>query len=257
MTRAEEPTTAAPDERAKPSYRVLAELLRADVEAGLYADGRKLPTELSLMAEHQLSRDTVRRAFRELEIDGYIYRVRGRGTFASAGGPSSSGQYQRTVGSLEDMTSWPNTELEVLQPFTPTDDPAIAAVLKLDGGASVAAVRRHHQGSPFVVTRHYVSRRLGAIAAEHGVPASGETTVIGRLEEFLDAPIMRAEQTLSAIRAEAADAEAILCSEGDPILLVTRLYYDAMQAPVEYTVSHFNPERYTYRTELRRRARPW
>ncbi len=242
-------------ERAKPTYLVLADRLRGEIEAGDYANGRRLPTEVSLMAEHELSRDTVRRAFRELEVDGLIYRVRGRGTFASSAAPTNV-PYMRTVGSLEDMTSWPNTELEVLQGFVPTEHADAGQQLALEGPVAMAVVRRHHQGVPFVVTRHFVGPELGEQAVEAGIPSDGETTVIGRLETLIGTPILRAEQTLSAISADAEDAAAIRCEPGDPILRVSRVYFDALQAPVEYTVSHFNPERYAYRTELRRRSMP-
>lgn len=251
-----QPSPPTPDgERNPPTYRVLADRLRGEIEAGTYADGKRLPTEVSLMAEHELSRDTVRRAFRELEVDGLIYRVRGRGTFASSAAPSDA-PYMRTVGSLEDMTSWPNTRLEVLQGFEVGEHPDAAERLDIEGDVAMAVVRRHHQDVAFVVTRHFVAPELGARAIEAGIPSDGETTVIGRLEGLIGTPILRAEQTLSAISADDEDAAAIHCKPGDPILRVARVYFDALQKPVEYTLSHFNPERYAYRTELRRRSMP-
>ena len=45
------------------------------------------------------------------------------------------------------------------------------------------------------------------------------------------------------------------CETGEPLLRIDRLYFDAEDTPVELAVSYFDPERYSYRVKLRRRAR--
>jgi GntR family transcriptional regulator len=50
------------------------------------------------------------------------------------------------------------------------------------------------------------------------------------------------------------EAGLIGCTPGDAILLIERLYYDTAGRSVEFTASHFNPRRYTYRMEPRRRS---
>lgn len=44
-------------------------------------DGELLPPELEVSREFEYSRDTVRRALNELENEGYVKRIRGKGTF--------------------------------------------------------------------------------------------------------------------------------------------------------------------------------
>ena len=43
----------------------------------------KLPSEREFCSKYDLSRSTVRQAFLELEQDGYIYKIHGKGTFVS------------------------------------------------------------------------------------------------------------------------------------------------------------------------------
>jgi len=46
-----------------------------------YKEGDKLPTEFELMETYGFSRNTIRQALTELESEGWIYRVHGKGSF--------------------------------------------------------------------------------------------------------------------------------------------------------------------------------
>jgi DNA-binding GntR family transcriptional regulator len=52
------------------AYKMLARELRRAILERRYADGTRLPTEAELAAEHQVSWQTVRRAFQDLVADG-------------------------------------------------------------------------------------------------------------------------------------------------------------------------------------------
>lgn len=72
--------------KTEPAYQVLRQRLRDEIAAGAYPpEGVRLPTESELVAEHGLSRQTVRRAFQDLVAEGVVYRVPGRGTYANRG----------------------------------------------------------------------------------------------------------------------------------------------------------------------------
>jgi DNA-binding GntR family transcriptional regulator len=243
-----------PGGRRKPSYHQLAELLRRDIEAGVYTEGRRMPTEAELQAEHGVSRHTVREALQQLLVDGLIYRVQGSGTYVS-GRQENRDRYQRSIGSLDELIVWPQTDMEVLEPFQVQVEPSVAARLELGYiEVSRAIVRRHYQGRPFVLTRHYVDPELGATLREHGIPSRGEGTVIGAAEQFLPRKVAGARQNITAMNAPEEEAALIGCEAGDAILLIERLYYDTAGRFVEFTASHFNPRRYSYQMELRRRS---
>ena len=173
-------------QRGAPGYRELAEKLRADIENGVYTVGRKMPTENVLQSMHNVSRHTVREALQILLTDGLIYKVQGSGTYVSGRQHDARGRYIRSIGSLDEIIVWPDTQTEVIEPFTVVVEPSIAARLELPYiEVSRATVRRHYEGLPFVLTRHYVEPELGAKLADHGLPAVGEGTVIGAAEKYL------------------------------------------------------------------------
>lgn len=64
-----------------PVYRQLANLLREQIEDGRLAPGQVLPSEQTLMDQHQISRDTVRNAVKVLVDEGIVERVQGKGSF--------------------------------------------------------------------------------------------------------------------------------------------------------------------------------
>ena len=62
-------------------YVQLAAILRARIEAGEIPAGRALPSETTLMQEHGLARETVRKAVRVLRDAGLVQIVQGRGVY--------------------------------------------------------------------------------------------------------------------------------------------------------------------------------
>ena len=239
--------------RTEPAYQTLRDQLRGEIAAGHYRDGARLPTESELVARHGLSRQTVRRAFQDLVAEGVVYRVPGRGTYASEPG----GRYLRQLGSIEDLMSLSDdTTLEVLAGLRRRVDVDAASRLRLDDDVVYSVVfRRLHDGVAFVSTTvHLVplaaQRVLSSSVLADG--AVGTHTVIGLLEPHLTDPIIEAAQSITVAPADDLVADAVGCQPGHPMLRVDRLYSDAGGRPVELSVSHFLPEQYTYRVTLRR-----
>ncbi len=239
--------------RTEPAYQTLRDQLRGEIAAGHYRDGARLPTESELVARHGLSRQTVRRAFQDLVAGGVVYRVPGRGTYASEPG----GRYLRQLGSIEDLMSLSDdTTMEVLAGLRRRVDIDAASRLRLDDDVVYSVVfRRLHDGVAFVSTTvHLVplaaQRVLSSSVLADG--AVGTHTVIGLLEPHLTDPIIEAAQSITVAPADDLVADAVGCQPGHPMLRVDRLYSDAGGRPVELSVSHFLPEQYTYRVTLRR-----
>ncbi len=239
--------------RSAPAYQTLREQLRDDIASGRYSDGSRLPTESELVGRHGLSRQTVRRAFQDLVAEGVVYRVPGRGTYASEAGQ----RYLRQLGSIEDLMSLSeDTTMEVLSGLRRRVDLEAASRLRLDDDIVYSVVfRRLHDGVPFVMTTVHLAPTVAhAILDSPDLKdgAVGTHTVIGLLEPHLVEPIAEAAQSITVASADDAVANAVSCRPGHPMLRVDRLYSDTGRHPVELSVSHFLPEQYTYRVTLRR-----
>lgn len=233
-----------------PAYQVLQQRLRDEISTGVYRDGIRLPTESELVAQHGLSRQTVRRAFQDLVAEGVVYRVPGRGTYATEA-------YMRQLGSIEDLMSLSeDTTMEVLHGLSRRVDVDAASRLRLDHDVVYTVVfRRLHDGIPFVVTNVHLPEQMARLVLDSpklATGAVGTNTVIGVLGPHLTSPIAEAAQSITVAPAEAQVASALDCATGHSMLRVDRLYSDTTGTPVELSVSYFLPEQYTYRVTLRR-----
>ncbi|WP_329134888.1 winged helix-turn-helix domain-containing protein [Streptomyces sp. NBC_01476] len=66
------------------SYKSIANTLRAEIETGVHRVGEKLPTQESLVRRFAVSRQTIQRALKELEREGYVDSIQGRGSYVQA-----------------------------------------------------------------------------------------------------------------------------------------------------------------------------
>ena len=67
---------------ARPIYEQVCDGLRRLIVSGAIADGDKLPSVRALATQLAINPNTIQRAYRELESEGFIYTVPGKGSFA-------------------------------------------------------------------------------------------------------------------------------------------------------------------------------
>ena len=66
---------------ARPIYTQIADTFRNQIRAGILAEGDKLPSVRELASELAINPNTIQRAYRELEAEGWIASVSGKGSF--------------------------------------------------------------------------------------------------------------------------------------------------------------------------------
>ena len=71
---------------AKPIYEQIKEGLRKLVVSGALSADDKLPSVRELASQLAINPNTIQRAYRELENEGYIYTLVGKGTFVAENG---------------------------------------------------------------------------------------------------------------------------------------------------------------------------
>jgi GntR family transcriptional regulator of arabinose operon len=76
-------------------YKTVLEWLKERINDSSFEFGQKLPSENFLCSKFSVSRQTVRKAYDELENENFVYSIRGSGYFVKK---ESQGQQQKTIG---------------------------------------------------------------------------------------------------------------------------------------------------------------
>ena len=244
---------AVVDRPSQTAYGIVAEQLRREIAEQRYPRGVPLPTEAELCEAHEVSRQTVRRAFQDLVAEGLVYRVPGRGTFVI----DSQGKYIRSSGSIDELMALSlDSDLEVLDPPSIRIDIEAAGRLHLDTDSVVTMrFRRLHHGRPYCLTTAHlpvpVGRRLLDVSEFREPGVRRNMTVLATVQQVAGRAIAGADQTITAETASSECADLLECEVGEPVLRIDRLYFDHAGDLMELAVNHFNPVRYTYRFQMR------
>ena len=68
---------------SRPIYEQIKDGLRRMIVTGAMAQDEKLPSVRALATQLSINPNTIQRAYNELETEGYIYSVAGKGSFVS------------------------------------------------------------------------------------------------------------------------------------------------------------------------------
>lgn len=68
----------------KPKYQIIIDDIKSYILSGTYKAGEKIPSELALQEDYNVSRQTVRKAILELSNEGFLRSEKGSGTYVSS-----------------------------------------------------------------------------------------------------------------------------------------------------------------------------
>lgn len=66
---------------ARPIYTQIVDNFRSQIVSGILLPGERLPSVRELAGELTINPNTIQRAYRELEMDGWVASVPGKGSF--------------------------------------------------------------------------------------------------------------------------------------------------------------------------------
>ena len=82
---------------ARPIYAQIVAGLRDQIAAGVLRTGEKLPSVRELAVQLSINPNTIQRAYRQLEAEGWVASVPGKGCFVSGLPEYDSGQVQELL----------------------------------------------------------------------------------------------------------------------------------------------------------------
>jgi GntR family transcriptional regulator len=233
-----------------PLYHQLKEYLIERVENGEYPTDEPLPTEMEITKQFRVSRATVRRAMQELEFDGYIHRMPGKGTFILR--TKLRRGLSRLTSFTEDMVARGEVVTSKLLHFDTRHPPAhVAEKLKISTSNTVLYIHRLRLAGdiPMALNISYLHLPEGVSIERSELEM---TASLWSILEQKNIHLIEADKSIEAIAANEERARLLAMPVGAPLLLVEGIVYTTGHAPVEYHQVISCGERYKYSLHLDR-----
>lgn len=88
---------------SRPIYEQIKDGLRRMIVTGAMKQDEKLPSVRSLATQLSINPNTIQRAYNELEAEGYIYSVAGKGSFVSGTADADTARRASLTGDLRKL----------------------------------------------------------------------------------------------------------------------------------------------------------
>jgi GntR family transcriptional regulator len=243
------PDVAVVDLASLPRHAQIRETIRRRVLDGTYPPHSQMPSESQMMAAFGVSRITIRQALGDLQKEGLIFKVPGKGSFVAK--PKAFQSLSKLQGFGEAMgPAGYETFNQILSMKAVAAPDLVARRLQLDVGAAVYEIQRlrYLNREPISVDVSYFPREVGERLAGEDL-ATRDIFVI--LENDHGLPLTHADVQIEAISADELLARHLRTTEGAPLLRIERLTH-AGERPIDFEFLYYRGDAFQYRLRIDR-----
>jgi GntR family transcriptional regulator len=232
-----------------PLYAQIKALITQGLQGGQWRPGEPIPSEIELAARYNVSQGTVRKAIDELAAENLLVRRQGKGTFVATHAEEQV-QYRFLRLKPDDGPVVPMKRrlLEFKRMRAPA---AIARLLQLKTGDAVLFLRRTLSAGERAVVLDDIwlpGAPFKALSAQRIESHAGP--LYGLFESEFGVRMVRAEEKIRAVAADAGAASLMNAAVGAPLLSVERLSFTYRDQPVEVRQGLYETSSHHYRNEL-------
>jgi GntR family transcriptional regulator len=232
-----------------PLFAQVRDALRAEILGGGLGPGDRLPSESALIGRFGVSRITVRQALAELQSDGLVQTVNGKGSYVTR--PGRGEGRGPLVGVLEAMRRRGHrAHGRLLSHRTVRASRTVARDLEVPPGDPVGAVTvlRYRDDVPFVVGTTWCSPEVATRLARQDLETQDIATAI---EVGLGLRSASTRVRVSAGLAGARLAKRLDYAPGAAILTIATTTFGWDQRPIAYSETDCRADMMDYRVTLR------
>lgn len=233
-----------------PLYEQIKELLRGRILDGTYQPHQQMPSEAEMMAAFDVSRITVRQALNDLQNEGLIFRIHGKGTFVSK--PKAFQDLGRLQGFGEAMRQMGyETFSRVLSIKNVAPPAGVQERLQLPKRAKVTELQRVRflNREPISLDITYLPVSIGTRLAKEDL-AARDVFVI--LENDYGLSLGHADLQIGSTLADEALASQLKVEEGSPVLFIERTTHMADGTPIDYEHLYYRGDAFQYKVRVDR-----
>lgn len=210
-----------------------------------------IPTEQELSAHFKISRPTVRQAINELVFEGFLYRIKGKGTFISR--PKIQQEFLQVLDSFNNEIKkkglTPSTK--VLSIETIKSDKSISDVLHILEGSKVIKLQRLRfaDEDPIVIVDTFLPYNVCHFLLDKDLE---QESLYELIEAELSLKITRAVRKLEAVLAGDYESQLLHVKQGAAIQFIKSTTFLSNGTPIEYSLAKYRGDRNTFTFEMNR-----
>lgn len=235
-----------------PLYQQIKVLILKSLQTGEWRPGELIPSEMELAVRFRVSQGTVRKAIDELAAENLVMRRQGKGTFVATHAEQQV-QYRflRLMPNSGDSHNEGPAERQIIDCKRLRAPADIARSLALRAGDAVLQLRRvlAFQGAPTILEDVWLpGGPFKGLTAERLTSYRGPMYAL--FETEFGVRMVRAEEKIRAVGADAASAELLGVPVGEPLLSVERTAYTYNDLPMELRRGLYCTRNHHYKNEL-------
>ncbi len=211
--------------------------------------GESIPSEMELAVRFKVSQGTVRKAIDELAAENLLVRRQGKGTFVAT--HTEERVRFRFLRLMPDAATPGGLTRRLIDCKRQRAPVEVAQVLGLRTNAPVIRVRRllSFRELPVVLDDIWLpAARFKGLTAQRLAAHAGP--LYGLFESEFGVRMIRAEEKIRAVGADAIAAALLQLAPGAPLLSVERVTLTYAEQPVELRRGLYNTAAHYYRNEL-------
>jgi GntR family transcriptional regulator len=233
----------------EPYYLQLKRILLKDLEDN-GAEGSLLPSEAELCARYSVSRTVVRQALAELENDGLVLKVKGKGTFVT-GHKLDTSFIQDNLGFYESMTRAGHVvQSRILRLDAVPSTVDLARLLEIGVGEEVIHFDRVRSidGRPVQVVRAFMPGRLfpGLVDVD-----MTDRSLYQVLRDTYGLRPASGHRAIEAVPLSREDADHLGVPKGTPGLRVYSITRSSDGIVFEHFIAHYRGDSFRFELEVR------
>ena len=237
-----------------PLYTQIRELLRERILHGVYKSHAQMPSENEMVRAFGVSRITVRQALTDLQKEGLIFKIHGKGTFVSKA--KATQNLRRLEGFGEAMAgAGHETFSRVLAHRAVRAGKIVGERLRVPEREEVMEIRRvrYLDREPISVDVTYVPLAIGERLVREDLPRRDIFVI---LENDYGIALGNADLSIDAAAADDDIAEALKVEPGSPILRIERLTFTSDGTPLDFEFLYYRGDAFQYRLRIERSTAP-
>lgn len=221
-----------------PLYYQLKEIIMSEIKNGCYKKDSILPTENEISQHFTISRNTVRQAISMLVQEGWLYRVKSKGTFVTC--PQIDQGYIQKIESYKIRVSKDGMKAhtEVIGMKVTEADEKVAQKLQIAQTEKVIQLSRLRfaNETPMAYIDTYMSLSRCGFILDYDFSRESLYKV---LQQDPATEVKYVNRLIRAVPSKEIDFKYMLISKDVPIQLITSVGFNVYDVPVEYSEGRY------------------